>query len=152
MCFNNRFDASSFSIGKIGSLPVCVSYDFYNAYPIVLHHWLSMVVNSLGVPVEFRNIVVHLYTQIFAYSSGCRDGSLLFQVLCGVRTGCSSCSVYLLLLSVNPLVGLFEWLSDDPSFSVTMVCADDFGSVFAQLYSLRTQASISRLATAVAGL
>ena len=55
-------------------------------------------------------------------------------------------------LRVKHFVGLFGWLSDNPGLSVSRVCADDFGVAMAQLSSLRTQASILRLAKAVAGL
>ena len=54
----------------------------------VLHQWLFMVLIALGSPVGYRNITLHLYSLIFAHPSGCSDGSLLFQVLCGVKIGC----------------------------------------------------------------
>ena len=37
---------------------------------------------------EIVRVLARLYTSIFAYSSGCGDGSFLFQVLGGVKTGC----------------------------------------------------------------
>ena len=45
-----------------------------------------------------------------------------------------------------------NWLSDNPGFSITRICADDFGSTMDQLYRIKTQASIFKLAASVAGL
>ena len=60
---------------------------------------------------------------------------------------CVSCS-----LGVNPFVGLVLWLSDGPKFSVTRICADDFGSALKFPKVLKRQASIFRLAASCAGL
>ena len=96
-------------------------------------------------------VIERLYSKIFAYSSGCGDGSFLFEILGGVKTGCPLSSI-LFLLGVNPFIDLFLWLSDGPKCSVTRICADDFGSALKCLSSLRTQASIFRVAAKYAGL
>ena len=44
------------------------------------------------------------------------------------------------------------WLSDDPKFSVTRICADDCRSALKFLKVLKRQASIFRLAASFAGL
>ena len=75
----------------------------------------------------------------------------MFQVLCGVKTGCPLSSI-LFLLGVNPFVDLFLWLSDGPKCSVTRICADDFGSALKCLKSLVCQASIFKQAEKCAGL
>ena len=76
--------------------------------------------------MKFRNTIRHLHTLTSACSSGCGDGPLLLQVLCGIKTGCPLLFV-VFSFCVNPFGGLFEWLSDNPGFSVTRVCAGDFG-------------------------
>ena len=48
-----------------------------------------------------------LYTPISAYSSGVGDGSVLFWVLGGVRTGCPLSSV-LFMLCLSPFVASFS--------------------------------------------
>ena len=61
-------------------------------------------------------------------------------------------SSILFLLCVNTMIDLFRLLSDNPGFSATRVCADDFGSALQSLYRIKCQASIFKLAGAVAGL
>ena len=55
-------------------------------------------------------------------------------------------------MCINPFIDVFNWLSDNPGFSLTRVCADDFGSTLDQLCRIKTQASIFKLAQSVAGL
>ena len=97
------------------------------------------------------NLIKSLYTNITAYSSGIGDGSFLFEVLGGVKTGCPMSSV-LFILCINPFVHLCVFLSDKPGLSTTRVCADDFGSALKCLKALRTQASIFKVAAEVSGL
>jgi len=47
---------------------------------------------------------------------------------------------------------MFMFLSDGPGMSVTRICADDFGSALRGLHALKTQASIFKIASRVAGL
>ena len=98
-----------------------------------------------------RNVVWWLYTDVTAYSCGTGDGSFLFRVLGGVKTGCPFSSL-LFLLGLNPIVDLFLLLCDGPKLSFTRVCADDFGSALSALRYLRRQASIFRVAARAAGL
>ena len=149
--FNAKFDLKEISAGRIGGIPVTVLYDFCNAFPTILHSFLFLVLECLGVPEFYRNAIFNLYTSISAYSSGIGDGSFLFNVLCGVKTGCPLSSL-LFLLCVNPFIELFKDISDNPGFSITRVCADDFGSALECLERIRSQASIFKLAAAVAGL
>ena len=149
--FNSKFDISSLSTDRIGRIPISVLYDFCNAFPTLLHFFLFLMLKGLGVPQWYFNAILSLYKDISAYSSGTGDGSFLFYVLCGVKTGCPLSSI-LFLLCVNPFIDLFNWLSDNPGFSITRVCADDFGSTMDQLYRIKTQASIFKLAAGVAGL
>ena len=72
-------------------------------------------------------------------------------MLHGVKTGCPLSSL-LFLLCVNPFIDIINELSDNPGFSVTRVCADDFGSTLDQLYRIKCQASVFRLAASLAGL
>ena len=99
----------------------------------------------------YRYAILSLYSKVTAYSCGTGDGSFLFNVLCGVKTGCPMSSV-LFILCIDPFMDLFNWLSDNPGFSLTRVCADDFGSTLDQLCRIKTQASIFRRARSVAGL
>ena len=69
-----------------------------------------------------------MYQQVTAFSSGVGDGSLLFSILGGVKTGCPA-SFILFLLGINPMVDMFNMLCDGPKLSTTRVCADDFGSI-----------------------
>ena len=125
--FNSKFDSSSISMNKIGELPVSVLYYLCNAFPTVLHEFLFLLLKVLRVPAFLRNAILNLYTNISVFSSGIGDGSFLFWVLCGVKTGCPLSSL-LSLLCVNPFIDIINELSDNPGFSVTRVCADDFGS------------------------
>jgi hypothetical protein len=142
---------ASESISDISTLPASVLYDFCNAFPMLLHAWLLLVLRCYKLRPFIRNIIKNLYKEIRAYSSGSGDGSFLFFVLCGVRTGCPLSSL-LFILCINPFIHLLMTLSDIPGFSVTRVCADDFGSAMKSLYTLRTHASVFSLASRVAGL
>ena len=137
--------------GSIPDLPVTPLYDFCNAFPTLLHDWMFYVLHCLGLPLLFMNLIQSLYTNITAYSAGVGDGSFLFEVLGGVKTGCPLSSI-LFILCINPFVHLCVYLSDNPGLSVTRVCADDFGSALRCLKALRTQASIFKVAAEVAGL
>ena len=137
--------------GRIADLPAAMLYDFSNAFPTLLHEWLWLVLKVLQIPKNIVKVIERLYSKIFAYPSGCGDGSFLFEILGGVKTGCPLSSI-LFLLGVNPFIDLFLWLSDGPKCSVTRICADDFGSALKCLSSLRTQASIFRVAAKYAGL
>ena len=85
------------------------------------------------------------------FSSGCGDGSFLFQVLGGAKIGCPLSSI-LFLLCCNQFIDLVMRLSDGPKLSVTRICADDFGSALKSLLTLKYQAPIFKLAASCAGL
>ena len=57
------------------------------------------VLNCLGLPASYKLLILAFYKDVEAYSSGAGDGSFLFKVLCGVKTGCTL-SAILFLLSV----------------------------------------------------
>ena len=120
--------------GNIGDIPASMLYDFCNAFPTLLHEWLWLVLEVLKIPTVIVKVIERLYSNIFAYSSGCGDGPFLFEVLGGVKTGCPLSSI-LFLLGVHPFIDLFLWLSDGPKCSVTRICADDFGSALKCLKS-----------------
>ena len=111
--------------------------------------WL--VLNVLHPPNRLIKVAESLYTSIKAFSSGCGDGSFLFENLGGVRTGCLLSSI-LFLLCCNPFIDLMLRFSDGPKLSVTRVRADDFGSALKSLLSLKYQAPIFDLAARCAGL
>ena len=48
----------------------------------------------LQILKQIVKVVERLYTSVFAYSSGVGDGSFLFQVLDGVKTGCPLSSIF----------------------------------------------------------
>ena len=73
--------------------------------------------------------------------AGCGDGSLLFEIFGGVRTGCPLSSVFF-LMCCNQFIDLVLWLLDGPKCSVTRVCADDFGSALKSLLTRKIQAPI----------
>jgi hypothetical protein len=82
-----------------------------------------------------------MYQQVTAFSSGAGDGSLLFNILGGVKTGCPATSI-LFLLGINPIVDMFNMLCDTPALATTRVCADDFGSTLKHMFLLSRQAAI----------
>ena len=82
-----------------------------------------------------------LYTSIQAFSAGCGDGSFLFEVLGGVKTGCPLSSI-LFLLCVNPFIDLVIKNCDQPKLSVTRIRAYDFGSALRSLSVLKIQSSV----------
>ena len=88
---------------------------------------------------------------MIAFSSGTGEGSVLFCVQAGVKTGCPLSSL-LFLLGVNPVIDLFLRLSDGPKLSATRVCADDFGSALRYLRVLKVHAAIFALAAKTIGL
>ena len=135
----------------ISNIPCTALYDFCNAFPTMLHEWLFLVLRALEVPESYRWVVWWLYTSITAFSSGAGDGSFLFNVLAGVKTGCPLSSIAF-LLGINPIVDLFLFLSDGPKLSATRVCADDFGSALKCLHWIKIHASIFRLAARTTGL
>ena len=138
--FNDMYDPPAVvDIEAAKNLPLTALYDFCNAFPTMLHSWLFDVLQALQVPVAFRWIIWWFYTKVTAYSSGTGDGSFLFRVLAGVKTGCPLSSI-LFLLGINPVIDLFVRLSDGPRLSVTRVCADDFGSALRHLHILRVHA------------
>ena len=135
----------------VEKLPCTALYDFCNAFPTLLHEWLFLVLECYEVPRQLIQIIMWLYTDVHAYSSGAGDGGFLFQILGGVKTGCPLSSV-LFLLGINPIVYMFLLLSDGPRLSRTRVCADDFGSALAALRHIKRHASIFKQAAAVSGL
>ena len=74
--------------GNIFDIPAVMLYDFCNAFATVLHEWMWLVLNVLRIPKPLLKVIKCLYTSISAYSSGIGDGSFLFGVFGGVRTGC----------------------------------------------------------------
>ena len=122
--------------GNIFDIPAVMLYDFYNAFPILLHEWMWLVSNVLRIPKPLLRVIKCLYTSITAYPSGIGDGSFLFEVFGGVRTGCPLSSI-LFLLCCNLFIFLMNLISDGPSLSVTRICADDFGSALRTLDTLR---------------
>ena len=105
----------------------------------------------LHIPIPIRWLIWWLYQQVEAFSRGIGNNGKLFDVKNGVKTGCPLSSL-LFLLGVNPVVDMFNLLSDGPKMSCTRVCADDFGSALRCLSALRTHASIFKLATRCTGL
>ena len=145
----NKIKSEFFKL--VESLLATALYDFCNAFPTMLHEWMFLTLSYLGLAKPLFNVVWWLYQSIMAYSSGTGDGTFLFQVLGGVKTGCPLSSI-LFLLGINPIVELFVFLSDGPKLSVTRVCADDFGSAMRNLRTIKIQASIFRLAQRTTGM
>jgi len=137
--------------GNISDIPAAMLYDFCNAFPTLLHEWMWLVLTVLQIPKTILKVIECLYTSIKAFSSGVGDGSFLFEVFGGVRTGCPLSSI-LFLLCCNPFIDLMLRVSDGPKLSVTRICADDFGSALKSLNSLKYQAPIFDLAARCAGL
>ena len=137
--------------GNICDIPAAMLHDFCNAFPTLLHEWVWLVLNVLKIPKMLLRVIECLYTSINAFSSGCGDGSFLFQVLGGAKTGCPLSSI-LFLLCCNPFIDLVLRLSDGPKLSVTRICADDFGSALKSLLTSKYQAPIFNLAARCAGL
>ena len=86
-------------------------HDFCHAFPTLLHEWMWLVLNVLQLPKHLIKVIECLYTSIKAFSSGCGDGSFLFEVLGGVSTGCPLSSI-LFLLCCNPFIDLMLRFSD----------------------------------------
>ena len=72
--FKSIYDASP-SCNDIASLPGTPLYDFCNAFPTVLHEWLFLILRCYKLPRKFRRLILNLYIEIQAYSSGIGDGS-----------------------------------------------------------------------------
>ena len=83
-------------------------------FPIVLHCFLFNVLAVLCLQLLYRYAILSLYSKVTAYSCGTGDGSFLFNVLRGVKTGCPLSSV-LFILCINPFRDAFGWLSDNPA-------------------------------------
>ena len=122
--------------GNFSDIPAVMLYDFCNAFPTLLHEWMWLVLNVLRIPKHILKVIKCLYSSITCYSSGIGDGSFLFEVFGGVRTGCPLSSI-LFLLCCNPFIFLMNLVSDGPKLSVTRVCADDFGSALTSLLVLK---------------
>ena len=148
---DSEIDISKISLDNVGNVPVSVLYDFCDAFRIVWHSFLFNVLAVLCVPMLHRKAIMNMCSRITAYSSGIGAGSFLFDVLCGVKTGCPLNSV-LFILCISPFVNVCNWLSDNPWFFITRFCADGFGSTLDQLCRIEIQASIFKLAQSVAGL
>ena len=110
-----------------------------------------MVIRRVHLPLKYRWLIHRLYQRIITYASGVGDGSLLFAILRGVKTGCPLSSI-LSLWGINPIVELFIIMSDSQSLSVTRVCADDLGSSIKHFLVLIRQVSILRIAAKACGL
>ena len=133
------------------NIPCSALYDFYNAFPTLLHQWLFLVLKVLQVPQSFQLVIWWMYQQVTAFSSGVGDGTLLFSILGGVKTGCPASSI-LFLLGINPIVDMFNMLCDTPALATTRVCADDFGSTLKHMFLLSRQAAIFKIAAKACGL
>lgn len=120
------------------------------AFCTVWHDWLLLILERVQVPAPIRNVVLALYTQVTAYSSGAGGGSFLFYGLeCGI-TWCPPSSVCF-LLCVDPRVHLILMLSDNLGYSVKPACVDDFGYALRLLKTLRTHPSIFSVVREIAG-
>ena len=106
---------------NVGQYPATALYDFCNAFPTLLHAWLFLLLKVLKLPDSIRWTIWWFYQKVTAFSSGTGDGSFLFCVQAGVKTGCPLSSL-LFLLGVNPVIDLFLRLSDGPKLSATRVC------------------------------
>ena len=137
--------------GSISDLPAVMLYDFCNAFPTVLHEWMWLVLTIIKLLKNILQAIRCLYLSIRAFSAGCGDGTFLFNVLAGVKTGCPLSSI-LFLLCVNPFIELVIRNCDVPKLAVTRICADDFGSALRYLLVLKTQARVFLLAARCAGL
>ena len=73
--------------------------------------WL--VENVLHIAKQLLKVIECLYTSIKAFSSGCGDGSFLFEVFGGVGTGCPLSSI-LFVLCCNLFIDLMLRFSDGP--------------------------------------
>ena len=93
---------------------------------------------------SISRVIDFLYIDIQAFSAGCGDGTFLFEVFGGVRTGCPLSSI-LFFLCCDPFIDVVLWLSDGPRCSVTWVCADDFGSALKSLSLLSKFKRLSSL-------
>ena len=127
-------------------------YALCNAFPTLLHEWIWLVLNVLHLPKQIVKVIECLYTSIKAFSSGCGDGSFLFEIYGGVKTGCPLSSILSFALCCNPFIDLMMIFSDGPKLSVTRVCADDCGPAIKRNLSLKYQAPIFDLAARCAGL
>lgn len=87
---------------------------------------------------------------VIASSTVVGNGSFLFYVLVGVRSGCHLGSI-LFLLCVSRFIHFFKMFSGNQGCSTTRVCTDDFGSDLRMFPALRTNASISNSAQSEAG-
>ena len=72
--------------GNISDIPATMLYDLCNAFPTVLHKWMWLVLEAIKLPKVLLRIIKCLYMSIQAFSSGCGDGSFLFEVLGAVKT------------------------------------------------------------------
>ncbi len=97
----NVMHTGMWSTDNIANLPVTALYDFCNAFPTMLHQWLFLVLDSLQLPATFKWVIWWLYSCITAYSSGAGDGSMLFSVDGGVKTGCPASSIRFLLGTIQ---------------------------------------------------
>ena len=125
--------------GNISDLPAVMRYDYCNTFPTILLVWMWLVLNVSQIPKPILKVVECLYTSQNAYSSSYGDGSFLFEVFGGVRTGCPLSSI-LFLLCCNPFIDLMMRICDGPKLSVTRICADDFGYALKSLRTLKLQA------------
>ena len=130
--------------GNICDIPAAMLYDFCNAFPTVLHEWMWLFLETIKLPKVLYRLIKCLYLSIQAFSAGCGDGSFLFEVDGGMKTGCPLSSL-LFLLCVNPFVDLVILRCDIPRLSVTRICADDFGSALRSLSVLKIQATVFSL-------
>jgi len=73
---------------SVASLASLCLFDFESAFPSVSHGWIFLILDIIGAPEGFVNVIKGLYVDAKAYSQV--EGKLvfLFTVLSGVLTGC----------------------------------------------------------------
>ena len=66
--------------GNIRDILAVMLHDFCDAFPTLLHECMWLVSNVSQLPKHRIKGIECLYTSIEAFSSGCGDGSFLFEV------------------------------------------------------------------------
>jgi len=138
-------------LSKISMLPVLVLFDFAAAFPSVAHAWLRAVLSAVLIPQGVLNAFNVLYDRNQAF--GVIDGLVmwLFEVGCGVLTGCPL-SGSLFVLAMDPLLFLFEKHMVVPERGAVFACADDVGAALKALKFLFLVEGFFRRFEKVSGL
>ena len=121
--------------GTIGKIPLLLLLDFAAAFASVAHAWMFLVLQAIGFPKGWLNVVECLYDGCEAYGESLEGFVWLFSIISGILQGCPL-SGSLFVFIIDPLLFLLRTHIENTGLGHVRACADDVGICINELCSL----------------